>query len=174
MSNDKRIFLFVPFAAISYHITLNSQRSWPRIHGMMDKKWLLIFMAWLISAVATAGSLFFSQIMSLPPCVLCWYQRICMYPLVLIFVMGLLPFDRSVLKFSAPLVVSGWLVAIYHNLLYYKILPESLSPCVQGISCTSIQLHWMGFITIPLMSLTSFTIILVLLLFLQRILKIEK
>lgn len=97
-----------------------------------------------------------------------------MYPLVLIFLVGLIPFDRSVIKFSLPLVVLGWLIAIYHNLLYYKILPESAAPCVMGISCTTVQIEWFGFITIPFLSLTAFTLILILLTFSYRILNREK
>lgn len=141
---------------------------------MTNKKWSLIFLAWIISCVATLGSLFFSEIMMLPPCVLCWYQRICMYPLVAIFLMGVLSFDRQVIKYSAPLALIGWFIAVYHNLLYYKILPESASPCLRGISCTAIQLNWAGFITIPLLSFIAFTLILVLLFVTQRIINSEK
>lgn len=134
----------------------------------MDKKWLLIFASWLVCAVSTLGSLFFSEVMKFPPCLLCWYQRICMYPLVVIFLLGLFPYDKSVIKFSFPLVFIGWIIAIYHNLLYYKILPESAAPCVQGISCTTVQIEWFGFITIPFLSLVGFTIILILLTLTQR------
>ncbi|MCM2351261.1 MAG: disulfide oxidoreductase [Bacteriovoracaceae bacterium] len=141
---------------------------------MNDKKWFLIFGCWLVAAISTAGSLFFSEVMRFPPCTLCWYQRILMYPLVIIFLMGLIPFDRSVIKFSLPLTVLGWLIAIYHNLLYYKILPESAAPCVMGISCTTVQIEWFGFITIPFLSLTAFTLILILLTFSYRILNREK
>lgn len=141
---------------------------------MNDKKWLLLFTAWLISAISTLGSLFFSNVMMLPPCTLCWFQRIFMYPLVLILLVPLFSFDRSVVKFSLPLALSGWLIAVYHNLLYYHILPESASPCVQGISCTTVQLNWLGFITIPLLSLVGFTLILLLIFILQRNLNHEK
>lgn len=130
---------------------------------MLENKWLLLFGAWLISLISTMGSLFFSEVMMLPPCILCWYQRIAMYPLVVILLAGLFPFDAKVIRFSLPLVLLGWIIAIYHNLLYYQILPESASPCIQGISCTTVQLNWLGFITIPLLSLTAFTIILILL-----------
>lgn len=141
---------------------------------MNDKKWFLLFAAWLISAISTLGSLFFSNVMMLPPCTLCWFQRIFMYPLVLIFLVPLFSFDRSVVKFSLPLALSGWLIAVYHNLLYYHVLPESASPCVQGISCTTVQLNWLGFITIPLLSLTGFTLILLFVFILQRTLNHEK
>lgn len=97
-----------------------------------------------------------------------------MYPLVPIFLMGLFPFDRSVIKFSAPLVLMGWLTAIYHNLIYYKVLPESAAPCVMGISCRSVQIEWFGFITIPLMSLMGFTLILILLTLSARTINREK
>jgi disulfide bond formation protein DsbB len=126
---------------------------------MNDKKWLLLFTIWVIALVATMGSLFFSEVMLLPPCILCWYQRLCMYPLVLMILVGLFPLDLKVVKFSLPLALVGWGIALYHNLLYYSILPQSSSPCVRGVSCTSVQIQWLGFITIPLMSLVAFTII---------------
>lgn len=121
--------------------------------------WNLIFLAWITSAVSTAGSLFFSEVMMYPPCILCWYQRICMYPLVLILVAGLFPLNKSVIRFSLPLSLTGFGIAVYHNLLYYKILPESAAPCRQGISCTTAQIEWLGFITIPFLSLVGFAVI---------------
>ena len=129
----------------------------------MNLGWILIFVAWAVSALSTVGSLFFSEVMMLPPCILCWYQRICMYPLSILLFIGLLKLDASVFRFSFPLTLVGWVIAVYHNLLYYKILPESASPCVKGISCTTVQLEWLGFITIPLLSLIGFTTILILL-----------
>lgn len=140
---------------------------------MIDKKWALIFIAWIVSLISTGGSLFFSDVMGLPPCMLCWYQRICMYPLVILFLTALISFDKSVLKFTVPLTITGWIIAVYHNLLYYKILPESASPCIRGISCTAVQINWLGFITIPLMSLTAFTLILFILANTQRIIESE-
>ena len=131
----------------------------------MNLGWILIFVAWAVSALSTVGSLFFSEVMMLPPCILCWYQRICMYPLSILLFIGLLKLDGSVFRFSFPLTLVGWVIAVYHNLLYYKILPESASPCVKGISCTTVQLEWLGFITIPLLSLIGFTTILILLTF---------
>ncbi len=130
--------------------------------------WNLIFGSWFVAAVSTAGSLFFSEVMMYPPCVLCWYQRICMYPLVIILMTGLFPADRNVVRFSLPLASAGWLIAFYHNLLYYKILPESVAPCRAGISCTTVHIEWLGFITIPFLSLVAFTIIISLLLVVRR------
>lgn len=130
--------------------------------------WNLIFLAWVVSAVSTAGSLFFSEVMELPPCVLCWYQRIAMYPLVLILLAGLFPLNKSVVRFSLPLSLTGLVIAIYHNLLYYHVIPESISPCRSGVSCTTVQLEWLGFITIPLLALAGFSLITVLLLLAKK------
>ena len=113
----------------------------------------------LLSVIATAGSLFFSEVMKLPPCVLCWYQRICMYPLVLILGLALLKNTKDVFKYASVLSVVGLGIAIYHNLLYYKIIPDSITPCSEGISCTSKQIEWLGFITIPFLSLVVFLMI---------------
>ena len=116
----------------------------------------LPYLAWVTALVATAGSLFFSEVMQLPPCVLCWYQRIAMYPLVIIIGSGIIMRDGRMRNYALPVCLAGLAVSIYHNLLYYGIIPESLTPCTRGISCTSRQIEWFGFITIPLMSLAAF------------------
>jgi disulfide bond formation protein DsbB len=118
-----------------------------------------LFVVWLTSLVATLGSLFFSEVMRLPPCTLCWYQRVCMYPLVVVSTVGLLRRDRAASLYAWPLALAGLAVAVYHNLLYYHLIPESIVPCTTGVSCTSRQVEWLGFVTIPLMSLTAFAII---------------
>ncbi|MDY3204610.1 MAG: disulfide oxidoreductase [Arcobacter sp.] len=127
-----------------------------------------IFLAFLVSLVATLGSLFFSEIMHFIPCSLCWYQRIFMYPLVLLFLVNLLYPDDKIFKYSFPLVIIGLLISIYHNLLIYKVIPENLSPCVSGIPCSVDYLNWFGFITIPLLSFFSYTTILILLILFKR------
>lgn len=120
---------------------------------------LFLYIAWSQSLLATMGSLYFSELMHLPPCVLCWYQRIVMYPLVLLLAVGILRKDKNVVYYALPLSIGGLIIATYHNLLYYKLLPESAQPCVIGISCTARQLEWFGFITIPLLSLSALAII---------------
>lgn len=125
-------------------------------------------MAWLVAVIATSGSLFFSNVMGYPPCVLCWYQRICMYPLVLIILVRLIRLDKSIFFYIFPLSILGWLIALYHNLLYYKILPESSAPCTKGISCTSVHIEWFGFITIPFLSFIAFTTILIFMIIIYR------
>lgn len=125
----------------------------------------LPYLAWMIALVATVGSLFFSEVMQLPPCVLCWYQRIAMYPLVLIIGIGIITRDSRLKNYALPLCLIGLAISIYHNLLYYGILPESIAPCTEGISCTSRQIEWLGFITIPLLALAAFVSLAVCLLF---------
>ncbi len=117
---------------------------------------LLPYAAWLTALIGMAGSLFFSEVMELPPCVLCWYQRIAMYPLVLIIGIGIVMHDTRWKRYALPLALIGLVVSIYQNLLYYGVIPETLSPCTQGVSCTERQIEWLGFITIPLMGLMAF------------------
>tara|TARA_Y100001954_G_scaffold101146_1_gene110089 strand:+ start:528 stop:962 length:435 start_codon:yes stop_codon:yes gene_type:complete len=124
-----------------------------------QNSWSLIFGAWLISCLSMGGSLFFSEVMEFPPCILCWYQRIAMYPLVVIFMVGLFPLSKEVFKYSAPFVALGWLIALWHNLLHLGIIKEDLSPCREGVSCSTVYINWMGFITIPLLSFVAFSLL---------------
>ena len=121
-----------------------------------------VFFALIVSFVATLGSLFFSEVMHFIPCSLCWYQRIFMYSLVFLFLVNLLFPDDKIFKYSFPLVIIGWMISIYHNLLMFGIIPENLSPCVQGVPCSTVYINWLGFITIPLLSFFAYTILLIL------------
>ena len=125
--------------------------------------WTLIFCAWLVASVSMLGALFFGEVMHLPPCVLCWYQRIAMFPLVLILPVGLFPFDRKVVLYTLPLAVIGWLFAVFHMLLIAGVIPESIKPCTQGVPCSEKVIEWFGFVTIPLLAVLAFSIILALL-----------
>ena len=130
--------------------------------------WGILFACWVIACVATLGSLFFSDVMGYAPCVLCWYQRIFIYPLVLIFGAGLFAFDRQVIKYSLPLAIVGWCVALYHTLLYGGLIPKSIQPCSEGVPCDEKYIELFGFLSIPLMSLLAFSAVLVLLFVLKR------
>jgi disulfide bond formation protein DsbB len=137
-------------------MTLSATAGPPAAAG--DARWTPLFVLWLISLVGTLGSLFFSEVMRLPPCVLCWYQRIAMYPLVVLTTVALVRRDTGIGAYAWPLVAAGLAVSIYHNLLYYHLIPESITPCAQGVSCTDRQIEWLGFITIPLLALTAFVL----------------
>jgi len=110
----------------------------------------------LVVLIGVAGSLYFSEVMDFPPCILCWYQRILFYPLLLIYVVSLWTDDQKYQKYVFPFLILGTGVALYHNLLYFDIISKSISPCTEGASCTEKQLELFGFITIPLMSLFGF------------------
>ena len=126
------------------------------------------YVAWAQALVATTGSLYFSEVMRLPPCSLCWYQRIAMYPLVVVLGVGLASSDPRARWYALPLALLGWVIAAYHNLLYYKVIPEGFTTCTSGVSCTSRQIEWLGFVTIPLLSLVAFTVVLACLLMFKQ------
>ncbi len=133
-----------------------------------NSDWTIIFICWIIASVSTLGSLFFSEIMEFPPCALCWYQRIFMFPLVILLLVGLFPFDKSIVKYALPLAIVGWGFAFYHTLLYSGFIPESLQPCSQGVSCSETYIDLFGFLTIPMLSLISFSTLVALLFILKR------
>jgi disulfide bond formation protein DsbB len=122
-------------------------------------KKILLFIAFFQSLIAMLGSLFFSEVMKFPPCVLCWYQRICMYPLVVILFVGLITKDKKVFRYVLLLSITGLIISLYHNLLYYGVISEGFQPCTVGVPCTTKFFSWFGFITIPLLSLTAFIVI---------------
>jgi disulfide bond formation protein DsbB len=124
-----------------------------------DMGWMLVFACWLIASAAMLGALFFSEIMNLPPCVLCWYQRIFMFPLVLLLPVGLFPFDRKVILYALALTLAGWLVSPFQWLLVVGVIPEAIRPCTQGGPCAEVQVEWLGFFNIPLLSFIAFATI---------------
>lgn len=121
--------------------------------------WTLVFVAWLIATASTLAALFFGEVMKLPPCSLCWYQRIFMFPMVLVLPSGLLPFDGKVARSALPLAGVGLLLAAVHVLLVEGIIPERVAPCRQGVPCSETVIEWFGFVTIPLLSLLAFATI---------------
>lgn len=134
----------------------------------VDRTWLYLFLCWLLVTGATLGSFFFSEIMELPPCSLCWYQRIFMFPLPIILLRGLFPFDLNVVRYALPLALCGWALAAYHTLLQIGIVPESAAPCQGGVPCSSSYLKLFGFMSIPILSLLAFSGIVTLLVLARR------
>jgi disulfide bond formation protein DsbB len=131
---------------------------------MIDKlKPYLIPASLLIAVVGMAGSLYFSEVQLLVPCVLCWYQRLSLYPLVPLYLVSMFRHDDKVYLYSWPFLIFGLFVSGYHNVLYYAVnwgmRPDWSGPCVAGVSCTTRYMEWFGFITIPLMSFTAHLLI---------------
>ena len=117
-----------------------------------------VWAAWFVAAVATGGSLFFSEIADFPPCQYCWYQRICMYPLVAILLVGALLKDRRVSLYAAVFPLVGAVISIYH--IYIEVNPDKESAtCKAGIPCATRWIDEFGYVTIPVMALSAFALI---------------
>jgi disulfide bond formation protein DsbB len=118
-------------------------------------------LAFLVATVATLGSLYYSKIVNLVPCEYCWYQRIAMYPLVVILGMAIWKRDRTVAASVAPLAVIGTLLAGYHYFL--QLYPRFGSgQCSATAPCNSAFFKQFGFISIPYQALSAFALILLL------------
>lgn len=125
-----------------------------------------ISFAFLIAIIATVGSLFLSEIAHFVPCKLCWFQRIFMYPQVLILGIAAFKNDFAVKKYIIPLSLIGLVIASYHYILQMSPIPL---PCTDEIaSCAAKQFASFGYITIPLMAWTAFALILVLMIFINK------
>lgn len=143
-----------------------------QVGAQESRAWTLVFFAWLIASASTLGALFFGEVMKLPPCSLCWYQRIFMFPLMIILPFGLFPFDRNVVRSVLPLVGFGGLLAAFQVLLVEGVIPERVSPCRQGVPCSETVFELFGFVTIPLLSFAAFVMIAILLI--QALLRSSK
>jgi disulfide bond formation protein DsbB len=124
--------------------------------------------AWGVSLVAMAGSLYLSDVVGFVPCLLCWYQRIAMYPLVLVLGVGLVRGDTGVWRYGLPLPMVGALIAGYHVALQMNPSLE-LIPCTTGAPCTARYLAVFGFVSIPVMAGGAFLLIGALLLLLRTL-----
>ncbi len=112
-----------------------------------------IVIGFLVALSAIGGSLFYSEIVGYEPCLLCWWQRLFIYPQVLLFGVALWKKDRGVFAYSAALAIFAGILALYHSYVYWG--GESLLPCTAlGGACSKIYVMEFGYITIPTMSLT--------------------
>ena len=124
-----------------------------------------LWLAFLVSAVATGGSLFFSEIANYVPCELCWYQRICMYPLSIITLLAALRNDTRVARYLLPLPLVGAGVSIYHLLVENGVVEQSKACLISAPGgCATKWINEFGYMTIPTLALTSFLLVLVFLL----------
>lgn len=134
-----------------------------------DRSWTWLLWAWAVALVATLGALFIGEVMGQAPCVLCWYQRIAMFPLVITLGVDAFLSDRNAILHSAPLAVAGFGFAAFHSLLFYGIVPEAIQPCTAtGPSCSGEAMTLFGTVPLPLLSLVAFSAILVCLFLVNR------
>lgn len=153
------ITLLLPYAVLASHagfaflfLALIFRNSW----GKDIARWLgmrATILAFVVSLAAIGGSLFYSEIVGFEPCVLCWWQRVFLYPLVIIFSMALWKKDYAAFFYATPFALFAALIAAYHSYVYLG--GTSLLPCTAlGGACSKVYVLAFGYITIPFMSLT--------------------
>ncbi|MHC5532979.1 disulfide oxidoreductase [Priestia megaterium] len=129
---------------------------------MLRTKESVLFSTWIISLIATLGSLFISEVMRYEPCELCWYQRILMYPLFIFTTICLIKKEYSSRLYTIVMCVAGIVLSGYHYLIQkVPFLHEKNSFCGR-IPCNGEYINFFGFITIPFLALLSFVLILIL------------
>ena len=138
---------FYILAAIQEEVTINGFTISQRIYLL-----IALAAAW----IATLGSLYLSEILHFIPCTLCWYQRILMYPLAIILLVGLLRKDKGVFFYVLPFSLFGMGFSTYHYLLQKTDIFTTSAVCETGIPCTTTWINIFGFITIPFLALIGF------------------
>jgi disulfide bond formation protein DsbB len=136
-------------------------RAWLR-ERLSDQELHPIAWAWLVALMAMLGSLYFSDVVGFIPCLLCWYQRIAMYPIVFVLGVGLLQRDPTAWRFALPLPLVGLVISLYHVAVQYQPSLEIVA-CVSGVSCSTRYVAVFGFVSIPVMAAAAFLMIAVLL-----------
>lgn len=127
-----------------------------------------LYFAWVVSLIATGGSLYFSEVLGFVPCSLCWFQRIFMYPLV--FLLGITAYrnDHNVIPYIFPLTLIGGGISLFHYLEQKVPSLESIAPCTIGVPCSQMYINWFGFVTIPFLALVAFILITIFLWFARK------
>jgi disulfide bond formation protein DsbB len=119
-----------------------------------------LWAAFVVAAIATGGSLFFSEIAHFVPCELCWFQRICMYPLSIVTLLAALRGDHRVARYLLPLPIVGAGVSVYHLLVENGVV-EQAKACLASApgGCATKWIDEFGWITIPTLALTGFVLL---------------
>jgi disulfide bond formation protein DsbB len=120
-----------------------------------------IWLAWIVALTATVGSLIYSEVIHFEPCRLCWFQRIAMYPMVVVLLVGAIRREYQVKYYALPLSVAGLGVSIYHYLM--QVFPALEGGSCGVVSCSARLVEIFGFISIPFMAGAGFMVITVLL-----------
>jgi len=127
-----------------------------------------LFLSWAIALIATLGSLYFSEVMKFPPCEYCWYQRILMYPLVIILAIAVIKKNNQIYMYVLPFSILGIGISFFHYLKQKLPYFQSAGDTCGLIPCTTQYINWLGFITIPFLALTAFILITLLQFFLWK------
>jgi disulfide bond formation protein DsbB len=114
--------------------------------------------AFVVALLATGGSLYFSEVAGYDPCTLCWYQRIAMYPLVIVLGIAAWRGDTRVRRYVLPIVAIGAVIALYHYALE-RVPALDTGVCSSSVPCTLIWFQELGFVTLPYLALSAFLLI---------------
>ena len=129
----------------------------------MTRPWTLLLLTWLLATTATLGALFIGEVMGMTPCVLCWYQRIFMFPIAIILGIACFTDDRRGAVYALALALGGLTMAGYHTLLVAGLIPKAWVPCSAGVSCEDQKLEILNGVQIPWLSLAAFMALVILL-----------
>ena len=145
------LLLAVLLAALGSDEPLETIRDW---------RWgYELWAAFVVSAIATGGSLFFSEVAGFVPCELCWYQRICMYPLSILTLLAALRADYRVAKYLLPLPVVGAGISVYHLLVENGVVKQTQACLLSAPGgCATKWINKFGYMTIPTLALTGFAL----------------
>lgn len=127
-----------------------------------------MFASWGVALIATAGSLFFSEVLKYIPCNLCWYQRILMYPLVILLGVASAKKDYHISLYALILSSLGGLISLYHYLIQKVPALHELGNACGIVPCNTDYINWLGFITIPFLALVAFVLIIALQVFVLK------
>lgn len=119
-------------------------------------------LSFAIAAVATLGSLYFSEVADYVPCRLCWFQRIAMYPIALVALVALVRRDRGARWYLLPMAVIGAAISTYHYLIERGVLSDTESCALFGPSCAEVWFEEFGFVTLAFGALAGFVAVIVL------------
>ena len=144
------------------------KKKYPAAAEFLGRRGMLL--AFLVALASVAGSLFYSQIAGFAPCELCWFQRIFMYPEVILLGLALLKKDTGIIDYALSLAIIGGAISLYHNYVYF--LNKGLNAYCQvgagAVSCIKRYVLEFGYITIPVMALTAFILVIIFLLFANK------
>jgi len=132
----------------------------PPIRESNGPIWGMLFLAFVVALVSTLGALYIGEVLGQTPCQLCWYQRIAMFPLAVILGIACYRDDYSVRFYVIPIALAGLAISLWHTLLYFDVVSESVSPCDGTGSCSGEVILIFAWVPIPVLSLVAFSAIL--------------
>ena len=131
--------------------------------------WAILVAAWMVALSASFGALFIGEVMGQTPCLLCWHQRVFMFPLAIVLGIACYRNDTDIWRYTLPLAIVGCLLAAFHSLLYFGVVSEAMVPCSSaGPSCASADMTILGGVPIPLLSLAAFSLVAIVLALIPR------